>query len=43
MALEKKFDATEAEPRLNAAWEAAGAFKAGANAKPGPDGKTESF
>jgi valyl-tRNA synthetase len=32
MALEKNFDATEAETRLYAAWEKAGAFKAGANA-----------
>ena len=34
MALEKKFDATTAEPRLYQAWEAAGCFLAGANAKP---------
>ena len=34
MALEKKFDATTAEPRLYQAWEAAGCFTAGANAKP---------
>ena len=34
MALEKKFDATEAEPRLTKAWESAGAFRAGANARP---------
>ncbi len=32
MALDKNFDAAEAEKRLYAAWEAAGAFKAGANA-----------
>ncbi len=32
MALEKNFDASEAEARLYAAWEKAGAFKAGANA-----------
>ena len=32
MALEKNFDATGAEARLYAAWEQAGAFKAGANA-----------
>ncbi|MEM6940207.1 MAG: valine--tRNA ligase [Pseudomonadota bacterium] len=32
MALEKTFNATDAEPRLYAAWEEAGAFKAGANA-----------
>ena len=34
MALEKKFDATTAEPRLYQAWEEAGCFVAGANAKP---------
>ncbi|AXI48800.1 valine--tRNA ligase [Sulfitobacter sp. SK012] len=32
MALDKTFDAAEAEARLYAAWETAGAFKAGANA-----------
>ncbi len=32
MALEKNFDSGEAEARLYAAWEKAGAFKAGANA-----------
>ncbi|ETD83587.1 valine--tRNA ligase [Rhodobacter capsulatus] len=32
MSMEKTFDAREAEPRLYAKWEAAGAFKAGANA-----------
>ena len=32
MALDKNFDAAEAEARLYAAWEEAGAFKAGANA-----------
>ncbi|XDA96941.1 valine--tRNA ligase [Sulfitobacter sp. LCG007] len=32
MALDKTFDAKEAESRLYAAWEEAGAFKAGANA-----------
>ncbi|MGC1506288.1 MAG: valine--tRNA ligase [Sulfitobacter sp.] len=32
MALEKNFDSGEAETRLYAAWEKAGAFKAGANA-----------
>ncbi|MGB7243585.1 MAG: valine--tRNA ligase [Sulfitobacter sp.] len=32
MALDKTFDANEAEARLYAAWENAGAFKAGANA-----------
>ncbi|WP_282059389.1 valine--tRNA ligase [Roseobacter litoralis] len=33
MALDKTFDAKEAEARLYAAWEQAGAFKAGANAR----------
>ncbi|MFQ6549523.1 valine--tRNA ligase [Aestuariibius sp. 2305UL40-4] len=37
MPLEKTFNAAEAEPRIADAWEAAGAFKAGANAKPGAD------
>ncbi|MFT3689750.1 valine--tRNA ligase [Paenirhodobacter sp.] len=32
MTMEKTFDAQEAEPRIYAKWEAAGAFKAGANA-----------
>lgn len=35
MAMEKTFDAAEAESRLYAAWEKAGCFTAGANAKPG--------
>jgi len=35
MPMEKTFDATEAEARIYAAWEQAGAFRAGANAKPG--------
>ncbi|SMH52272.1 valine--tRNA ligase [Maritimibacter sp. HL-12] len=35
MAMEKTFDAATAEPRISAAWEAAHAFRAGANAKPG--------
>ena len=35
MAMEKTFDAATAEPRITAAWEAAHAFRAGANAKPG--------
>ena len=35
MPMEKTFDATEAEARIYAAWEEAGAFRAGANAKPG--------
>ncbi len=38
MAMEKTFDAAAAEPRIGAAWEAAGAFRAGANA--GPDAET---
>jgi valyl-tRNA synthetase len=32
--LEKTFDATAVEPQISAAWEKAGAFKAGAGAKP---------
>ncbi|MEL6169262.1 MAG: valine--tRNA ligase [Pseudomonadota bacterium] len=32
MAMEKTFNAVEAEPRIAAAWEAAGTFRAGANA-----------
>jgi len=32
MAMEKNFDSAQAEQRIYAAWEAAGAFKAGANA-----------
>ncbi|TNJ48041.1 valine--tRNA ligase [Phaeobacter sp. B1627] len=35
MALEKTFNASEAESRLFAAWEQAGCFTAGANARPG--------
>ncbi len=35
MAMEKTFDAAEAEQRLYEAWEASGAFKAGANARDG--------
>ena len=35
MAMDKTFDETEAETRLYAAWEDAGAFAAGANARPG--------
>ena len=35
MPMEKTFDAPEAEARIYAAWEKAGAFRAGANAKPG--------
>ncbi len=37
MALDKTFDAKEAEARLYAAWEQAGAFKAGANARAGAE------
>ncbi len=37
MPMEKTFDAAEAEARIYAAWEQAGAFKAGANAKPGAE------
>ncbi|WP_073327764.1 valine--tRNA ligase [Wenxinia saemankumensis] len=33
MPMEKTFDAAEAEPRISAAWEEAGAFRAGANAR----------
>jgi valyl-tRNA synthetase len=39
MPMEKTFDAAAAEPRLYAEWERAGAFAAGANARPG----TETF
>ncbi|MEX2520606.1 MAG: class I tRNA ligase family protein, partial [Paracoccaceae bacterium] len=38
MTLEKSFDPASAEARIYAEWEAAGAFKAGANAKPGAEG-----
>ncbi len=37
MPMEKTFDAAAAEPRLAAAWEAANAFAAGANARPGAE------
>ncbi|MEB8388239.1 valine--tRNA ligase [Rhodobacteraceae bacterium KMM 6894] len=37
MAMEKTFDAQEAEARLYAAWEEAGAFAAGAGAAPGAE------
>ena len=37
MAMDKTFDAATAEARLSAAWEAAGCFRAGANAKAGAD------
>ena len=35
MAMEKTFDAAAAEPRISQKWDAAHAFRAGANAKPG--------
>ncbi|MEM6357686.1 MAG: class I tRNA ligase family protein, partial [Pseudomonadota bacterium] len=35
--MEKTFDAASAEPRITAAWEEAGAFRAGANAEPGAE------
>ena len=35
MPMEKTFDAATAEPEVSAAWEAADAFRAGANARPG--------
>ena len=38
MAMEKTFNAAEAENRLFTAWEEAGCFKAGANAKPQASG-----
>ncbi|WP_320178149.1 valine--tRNA ligase [Roseovarius pacificus] len=37
MAMDKTFNAAEAEGRIYDAWEQAGAFRAGANAKPGAD------
>ncbi|MFO7771780.1 MAG: class I tRNA ligase family protein, partial [Roseovarius gahaiensis] len=37
MAMDKTFDAAKAEGRIYEAWEQAGAFKAGANAKPGAE------
>jgi valyl-tRNA synthetase len=37
MAMDKTFDAATAEARLSAAWEAAGCFRAGANAKAGAE------
>ncbi|WP_298565552.1 valine--tRNA ligase [uncultured Aliiroseovarius sp.] len=37
MAMDKTFDAASAEARIYQTWEDAGAFKAGANAKPGAD------
>ncbi len=41
--MDKTFNAAEAEARIAARWEAEGCFRAGANAKPGPDGKAETF
>ncbi|MEM9756260.1 MAG: class I tRNA ligase family protein, partial [Pseudomonadota bacterium] len=38
--MDKTFDAQAAEPRITAAWEAAGVFRAGANAKAGRDSFT---
>ncbi len=35
MPMEKNFDAAKSEPAIFAAWEKAGAFRAGANARPG--------
>jgi len=35
--MDKTFDAAQAETRIAAAWEAAGAFRAGANARPGAE------
>nr|WP_324410624.1 valine--tRNA ligase [Amaricoccus sp.]HMQ94006.1 valine--tRNA ligase [Amaricoccus sp.] len=35
--MEKTFDASAAEPQIAAAWEAADAFRAGANARPGAE------
>ncbi|OUD10548.1 valine--tRNA ligase [Marivivens niveibacter] len=40
MAMEKTFNAAEAEARIYEKWESAGAFKAGANAKEGADSFT---
>ena len=37
MPMEKTFDARSAEPAVSAAWEAADAFRAGANARPGAE------
>jgi valyl-tRNA synthetase len=37
MPMEKTFDARNAEPAISAAWEKAGAFHAGANARPGAE------
>ncbi|WP_432449151.1 valine--tRNA ligase [Aliiroseovarius marinus] len=40
MAMDKTFDASASEARIYAKWESSGAFKAGANAKPGADSFT---
>jgi len=40
MPMEKTFDAKTAEAAISAKWDAAGAFKAGANAKPGAESFT---
>ncbi|MCB1357432.1 MAG: valine--tRNA ligase, partial [Maritimibacter sp.] len=40
MAMEKTFDAAAAEPRISKKWDAAHAFRAGANAKPGAESFT---
>ncbi|WP_424940966.1 valine--tRNA ligase [Aliiroseovarius sp. S253] len=40
MAMDKTFDAAAAEARIYKTWEEAGAFKAGANAKPGAESFT---
>ena len=37
MPMEKTFDARAAEPEVSARWEAAGAFRMGANARPGAE------
>ena len=40
MAMEKTFDAAAAEPRISKKWDAAHAFRAGANARPGAESFT---
>ncbi|SMR82623.1 valyl-tRNA synthetase [Aliiroseovarius halocynthiae] len=40
MAMDKTFDASASEARIYEKWESSGAFKAGANAKPGADSFT---
>ena len=37
MPMEKTFDPAKVEPEISAAWEAADAFRAGANARPGAE------